>query len=694
MVHPFTDSLNSVWQLSVKFCLSCRYGRLTLVLLALLLLSACASRPTLSGKPVYRLSVPTLLEAMENAVFDPVELDGQLYLGFSSQGEHSWYIPQIIDKRSEQGVTVAFATLAPSHRFRPYLRSGTPVTLISEEELKASFAQLFDWLMPTTSGLALQVLTSRGEHFVWYNDAGQVQIADTLAPSQGVQVHMSLSEGQLLLRLLSLLEREGESLLFSVDADEPGAVGWVYMPASGDEIVLIQLPVESESSSTPAAKVTLKSLDHLVIRSHLLTLIKNPVSTFRRLLGHGEDAIVSLFRRGPEAIYPETPLAQGAGMNLKEWEQELDVLTHTRSYPGTIDFLVGGDAFFERLEQSFHEAEKRIDIRTYIFDNDAVAVRIADDLKLLAEDVRVRVMMDDLGSIMAGLKPPPGGYPPNYTPPDDMVRYLKKDSAIKARRVGNPWLTGDHVKLSIVDRKRAFVGGMNYGAEYRYHWHDLMVEVEGPIVWRLQKEFDKGWAHAGPGGDFAYLIRALRLPKVSAELTEQFPVPLRVLQTRTGKREILRAHLAAIDNSQRYIYIATPYFTEPAVINKLISARARGVDVRVILPEQGNHGIMNSMNVFTANQLLNGGVRIYMYPGMSHLKAAIFDGWASFGSANFDRLSMKVNQELNLATSHPATVERLIQQVFEPHIHNSDELLEPLLWDWTDSVAGALGKPF
>lgn len=694
MVHTFTDSLNPVWQLSVKSYLSSRYWRVTLVLLALLLLSACASRPTLSGTPVYRLSVPALLEAMENAVFDPVELDGQLYLGFSSQGEHSWYIPQIIDKRSEQGVAVALAKLTHSHRFRPYLRSGTPVTVISEEELKASFAQLFNWLVPTTSGLALHVLTSEGERFVWYNDDEQVQIADTLDDAQGVEVYMSLSEGQFLLRLLSLLERQSESVLFSVGSDEPGTVGWVYIPAGGAEIVLIQLPAESESSRTPVAKVTLKSLDHLVIRSHLLTLIKNPVSTFRRLLGHGEDAVVSLFRRGPEAVYPETPLAQGAGMNLTDWEQELDVLTHTRSYPGTIDFLVGGDAFFERLEESFHAAEKRIDIRTYIFDNDAVAVRIADDLKRLAKDVRVRVMMDDLGSIMAGLKPPPGGYPPNYTPPDDMVRYLKKDSAVKARRVGNPWLTGDHVKLSIVDRQRAFVGGMNYGAEYRYHWHDLMVEVEGPIVWRLQKEFDKGWAHAGPGGDFAYLIRALRLPKVSAELTEQFPVPLRVLQTRTGKREILRAHLAAIDNSQRYIYIATPYFTEPEVINKLISARARGVDVRVILPEQGNHGIMNSMNVFTANQLLSGGVRIYMYPGMSHLKAAVFDGWASFGSANFDRLSMKVNQELNLATSHQATVERLIKQVFEPHINNSDELLEPLLWDWTDSVAGAIGKPF
>lgn len=670
------------------------FGRVALLLLALLLLAACASRPTLSGQPIYRLSVPALLEAIGSAEFTPVELEGSLYLGFSSQGEHAWYSLQVIDKRTEQGIDVALARLNHSHRFRPYLRSGEPVTVIEQEELQATFDQLFDWLLPTEPGLALHILTDDGERFVWRDNTGTMRVADNPKAAAEADVYMSLSEEQLLLRVLSLLEREDESVLLALATEESGAIGWAYMPAGGSGITLIQLPVESESSNTPVAKVTLKSLDHLVIRSHLLTLIKNPVSTFRRLLGHGEDAIVSVFRRGPEAVYPETPLAQGAGMDLEEWEHELDVLTHTRSYPGTIDFLVGGDAFFERLEEAFHGAQKRIDIRTYIFDNDAFAVRIADDLKQLSKGVKVRVMMDDLGSIMAGLKPPPGGYPANHEPPGDMVRYLKKDSNIKARRVGNPWLTGDHVKLSIVDRERAFVGGMNYGAEYRYHWLDLMAEVQGPIVWRLQKEFDKAWAHAGPGGDFAYLIRALRLPTVSAELSAEYPVPLRVLQTRTGKREILRAHLAAIDYAQRYIYIATPYFSEPAVINKLISARARGVDVRVILPEQGNHGIMNSVNVFTANQLLEGGVRIYMYPGMSHLKAAVFDGWASFGSANFDRLSMKVNQELNLATSHPATVEQLLEQVFEPHIQNSEELLETLPWDWSDSMAGALAKPF
>lgn len=668
-----------------------RYIQWVLLVWLALMISACASRPTLSGDPIYRLSVPNLLEAMEESRFEPVELEGKLYLGFESKGEYAWYGIQSLDQRHEQGVDVVFSQLHASHRFRPYLRSGEPVAVVSHEELQSTFDQLFEWIIPTTPYLALQIQMEGEERFVWRDEEGEIQVSARQATY--TEVFMSLDEEQLLLRLISLLEREEESVLIELSADEPGAVGWAYLPQGGQKVVLIQLPMDSESS-TPVAKVTLKSLDHIVLRSHLLTLIKNPVSTVRRLLGHVEDAVVSLFRRRPKAISPQAPLAQGANMDLKAWENTLDLLTRTRSYPGRIDFLVGGEAFFNHLESAFHGAQESIDIRTYIFDNDAFALRIADDLKTLSERVRVRVMMDDLGSIMAGLKAPPGGHPPQHNPPGDMVRYLKRNSAIKARRVGNPWLTGDHVKLTLVDDKRAFVGGMNYGAEYRYHWHDLMVEVQGPIVARLQKEFDKAWAHAGPGGDFAYLVRTLKLPKIFAEPSEEYPVPLRVLQTRTGKREILRAHLAAIDHSQRYIYIATPYFTEPQVINGLIAARARGVDVRVILPEQGNHGIMNSVNVFTANQLLAGGVRVYMYPGMSHLKAAVFDGWASFGSANFDRLSMKVNQELNLATSHRETVQQLLEQVFAPHIAHSDEILEPLPWDWSDSLAGALAKPF
>ena len=82
---------------------------------------------------------------------------------------------------------------------------------------------------------------------------------------------------------------------------------------------------------------------------------------------------------------------------------------------------------------------------------------------------------------------------------------------------------------------------------------------------------------------------------------------------------------------------------------ELVKARLRGVDVRVIIPMEGNHGIMNASNVTAANTLLKYGVRVFTYPGMSQVKAAIYDGWACLGSVNFDKLSFLVNKGMNLA---------------------------------------------
>jgi len=76
--------------------------------------------------------------------------------------------------------------------------------------------------------------------------------------------------------------------------------------------------------------------------------------------------------------------------------------------------------------------------------------------------------------------------------------------------------------------------------------------------------------------------------------------------------------------------------------------------------------------------MLKNGIRVYQYPGMSHVKAAIFDGWACVGSANFDKLSFQVNREVNLATSHEPVVNELLDQLFIPDLAQSTEITESL----------------
>ena len=90
---------------------------------------------------------------------------------------------------------------------------------------------------------------------------------------------------------------------------------------------------------------------------------------------------------------------------------------------------------------------------------------------------------------------------------------------------------------------------------------------------------------------------------------------------------------------------------------------SRGVDVRVVLPTAGDSGFMNAANLVAANVFVRNGIRVYAYRGMTHVKAAIYDGWACLGSANFDKLSLQINLETDIATSDPAFVGRLKRRV-------------------------------
>lgn len=375
------------------------------------------------------------------------------------------------------------------------------------------------------------------------------------------------------------------------------------------------------------------------------------------------------------ALTGEIPAVSNAKpMDLEAFEKTLDRVTGTRNDTGEIKFLVDGDEYFGRLLETIESAEKSVDIRTYIFDNDDFAVAMADYLKERSTDLRVRVMLDSIGNMLA-TQADPESLPADHEHPLSMRVYMQTDSDIRIRNMTNPWTTGDHTKTTIIDEKIAFVGGMNIGREYRYDWHDLMMEVTGPVVDQLQFESDKAWARGGLFGDFANAIRFLRGKRENAD-REGYPV--RILQTKNFDSQIHKAQIAAIQNAQSHIIIENAYFSDDRTIYELAKARRRGVDVRVIIPSKGNHGPLNASNKVTINKLLEHGIRVYEYPGMSHVKAAIYDGWMCVGSANFDKLSLKINKELNLATSDPDTVKALLERVFIPDLKMSREIVAPV----------------
>ena len=118
----------------------------------------------------------------------------------------------------------------------------------------------------------------------------------------------------------------------------------------------------------------------------------------------------------------------------------------------------------------------------------------------------------------------------------------------------------------------------------------------------------------------------------------------------------------------------------------LDGARRRGVDVRVIVPMETDHGPINRSNVLAVNLMLEYGIRVFIYPGFSHVKASVYDGWVCVGSANFDRLSLHLNRELNISSSAPEVAEQLLERLFEPDFRSSLELTEPIPKRWVDHL--------
>ncbi len=380
---------------------------------------------------------------------------------------------------------------------------------------------------------------------------------------------------------------------------------------------------------------------------------------------------------------PLPPVSNQAGMDLELWEQDLDAIVGRKSTLGTIRYLVDGDEYFPRLIEAIDNAEDAIDIRTYIFDNDDVGLEMADILRQKSTQIKVKVLVDGLGDLFA-TNIDSETMPVDIELPPSITEYLKYESKVKVRRQSNPWFTGDHVKTTIIDQHTAFVGGMNIGREYRHDWHDLMMEITGPVVNQLQYEFDKAWIKSGLLGDLGLLSRILRGYERD---NNGDGYPVRIISTSIHDSQIYRAQLAAIRRAQNYIYIQNAYFSDDSILYELAKARRRGVDVRVIVSSSNDSGAMNLSNEVTINTMLKNGIRVYSYPGMTHVKAAVYDGWACLGSANFDKLSLQVNQEINLGTSHPEAVQQLLDRVFMPDFKISTELHEPIPTRWKHRIA-------
>ena len=570
--------------------------------------------------------------------------------------------------------------------------------LIAGAEWREISTNVMAGLTPVTPGHAKYYRGLLGDRILYRNTLGRPAVALLGQPPPAVVVDHRYSVEETL-RLLAitaepLLRRRypHDSLfvimLHQVRSPQPLLLDLqrrrcIWLSSAG-----LYEPVEADFPLAPTAK----GLSALVFESNGLALVKNPVSSLARLGNLIVQSAKGLVRLPwPKPSGPVPPLAHNEGMDLRQWDNWLDKHTRTARSSGSTRLLIDGESFFPRFQTAIANANDHVKIHVFIFDTDDVAIEVANQLKEKSSRVVVNVLNDRLATMAAGRIPPLTPPPKPYVPPKSMPHYLKTDSNVKVRQFYNAFCSYDHSKVYLVDGTNAWLGGMNIGREYRSEWHDLMVELQGPIVSKLEYDYQLDWAHASGLGDLAYLHALMTVPKPT-ELapTNSEWMKLRLLPTRTIAKPFAKAVLHSFRNAQKYIYAENPYLFDKRVMVELVRARQRGVDVRVILPHVNDSQAGARAELVAANYLVRNGVRVFYYPGMTHVKAVLVDGWACVGSGNLNEFSFGITLEQNVATSDPRFADRLKHDLFEQDFSRCYELSEPVSVEWMDFVAGAL----
>jgi cardiolipin synthase len=234
-----------------------------------------------------------------------------------------------------------------------------------------------------------------------------------------------------------------------------------------------------------------------------------------------------------------------------------------------------------------------------------------------------------------------------------------------------PWLTNklnyrNHRKILVVDGIVGFMGGLNIADKYLHGladigpWRDTHIEIKGEAVAVMNSVFLVDW----------YFVSNEVLTHEKKYLKQE-PVDNNCwIQIASSGPDsdwatIMQVYFSAIATARECIYISTPYFSpNESILTALKTAALGGVDVRLILPGKSDSVIGNWNSRSYIEELLEAGVRIYLYSsGFIHSKYILVDNvFASVGSVNVDMRSFDLNFEVTAL---------IYNQEFASRLHNS-----------------------
>ena len=335
----------------------------------------------------------------------------------------------------------------------------------------------------------------------------------------------------------------------------------------------------------------------------------------------------------------------GSGTDLDSLQRGIGRITGRPLLAGTTwQAFRNGDEAYPPMLAAIAAAQRSVGLSSYIFRNDRWGGRFIDALtEANARGVAVRVLIDGIG----------GGWLLSRA-----YHRLRRNGVTAARFMHSPlpWRMPflnlrSHKKVLVVDGVIAFTGGMNIADENvmatrpRHPVQDLHFRIEGPVVAQLAETFADDWDFAA-GEDLDDAVWSPAIPPRSGP-------PARVIDSGPDEdiQKVEFAALQAVGCARSSIAVMTPYFLPDERMNTALSLAAmRGVAVDIIIPQKGNHTMVNWATRANIGPVLADGVRIWRSPPpFHHTKIMVVDNeWCLIGSCNWDIRSFRLNFELCL----------------------------------------------
>ena len=311
-----------------------------------------------------------------------------------------------------------------------------------------------------------------------------------------------------------------------------------------------------------------------------------------------------------------------------------------------VELLIDGRATFDSIFAGIEKAREYLLVQFYIVRDDALGAELARRLIERARaGVQIYLLYDDIGST---------GMPKRYRRQlrEAGIKVAGFNQRHKFLRIYGPTRINyrNHRKIVVADGEHAWVGGHNVGVEYlgehaRFgHWRDTHVRVSGPAALGCALLFREDWEWAT--GEV--------LPATPPESVAT-PGDQSVLVMGSGPADKLEecaiAFTDIIGRARERVWIVSPYFVPDTDIRTaLYAAKLRGVDVRIMLPDEPDHKLVWLASIAHADAMIEHGVSIYRYTrGFLHQKVVLMDDQiATIGSANFDNRSFAINFEITL----------------------------------------------